>query len=248
VQKLLLLALLLVLPTGRTWAGARHFTFLYEAPTSAPGSLELENTVTWKHISDPDSANEIEIRHEFELGITEHFQASLYLADWSYQKSSRDSSVAYSDFAVEFIYNLSNPVIHPVGVSLYQEYKVGPQLVEWESKFIAQKNIWRWILAYNLTLEAVWEGQNLIEHEGELSQALGASYEISPRLSVGLEMLHEMVFPEWRDQEKIRNFFIGPNVAYRYGDWFVTVSALAQATDTPDEATVQVRTIFGVSF
>ena len=208
----------------------------------------MENSVTWKRISDPESANEIEIRHEFELGVTEHFQASLYLADWSYQKSSGQSVLAYSDFAVEFIYNLSNPVIHPVGVSLYQEYKVGPQLVEWESKFIAQKNIWRWILAYNLTLEAVWEGQDLTEREGELSQALGASYEISPRLSVGVEMLHEMVFPDWRDHENIRNFFVGPNVAYRHGDWFVTVSALAQATDTPDEATVQVRTIFGLSF
>ena len=248
MKKHFLIALVAILPTTPTWAGVRHFTFLYEATTSAPGSLELENSVTWKHISDPESGDEIEFRHEFELGITDHFQASFYLPDWSYQKSPGESSVVFSDFAVELIYNLSNPVLHPVGISLYQEYKIGPEVVEWESKFIAQKNIWRWILVYNLTLEAVWEGQNLVEREGELSQALGASYEISPRLSVGIEMLHEMVFPNWRDQENIRNFFVGPNVSYRHGDWFVTVSALAQATDTPDEAAVQVRTIFGVAF
>jgi hypothetical protein len=248
VKRFLLIAAIVLLPTTWILAGARHFTFLYEAPTSAPGSLELENSVTWKHISDPESANEIEIRHEFEIGITDHFQASLYLPDWSYQKSAGQSELAFSDFALEFIYNLSNPIIHPVGISLYQEYKVGPQLIEWESKFIAQKNIWRWILAYNLTLEAVWEGQTLEERQGELSQAFGASYEISPRLSVGLEMLHEMVFPNWRDRGKIRNFFVGPNVAYRHHDWFVTVSALAQATDTPDEAVLQVRTIFGFAF
>ena len=248
MKRFLFVAALIILPAGSALAGARHFTFLYEAPTSAPRSLELENSVTWKTTSNPERSDEIEVRHEFEYGVTDHFQASLYLADWSYQTPSQNTGFAYSDLALEFIYNLTNPVIHPIGVSLYQEYKVGPKVIEWESKFIAQKNIWRWIFAYNLTLEAVWEGNTLEETEGELSQALGASYEISPRISVGLEMLHEMAFPRWRDREKIRNFFIGPNVAYRHRDWFVTVTALAQATDTPDEADLQVRTIFGFAF
>ncbi|PYJ01736.1 MAG: hypothetical protein DMF00_03865, partial [Verrucomicrobia bacterium] len=86
------------------------------------------------------------------------------------------------------------------------------------------------------------------DREGELQQALGASYEISQRLSVGIEMLDEFVFPEWRDNERIRNFFIGPNVCFRHKDWFVTVTGLAQATNTPDEADFQLRTIFGISF
>jgi hypothetical protein len=63
---------------------------------------------------------------------------------------------------------------------------------------------------------------------------------------VGIELLHEFVFPEWRDQEKIRNVFVGPNVAVRSGNWFVTVTALAQATDTQGEADFQLRTIFGI--
>jgi hypothetical protein len=79
-----------------------------------------------------------------------------------------------------------------------------------------------------------------------LQQALGASYEISLRISVGIELLHEFVFPDWRDAGRIRNVFIGPNTSYRHGNWFVTVTALAQATDTHDEADFQVRTIFGI--
>ncbi|HST31409.1 MAG TPA: hypothetical protein VLK27_11290, partial [Chthoniobacterales bacterium] len=142
----------------------------------------------------------------------------------------------------------TNPVLDPIGLSIYQEYKGGDRLFEWESKVIAQKNLGRWILAYNATLEAVWEGEGLDEHEGELSQALGASYEIYPQLSVGLEFLHEFVLPDWRDDEKIRNVFVGPNVSYRRNQWFVTVTALAQATDTEDEARFQLRTIFGVGF
>ena len=229
-------------------AGVRHFTFVYEAPTSAPGSLELENWITWKRTTDPEDANALVFRHELEYGVTDRFQASVYFADWFYDDSRDGSGTVFEDVALELIYNLTNPVLDPVGLSLYQEYKGGYRLFEWESKIILQKNIGRWILAYNATVEAVWEGEQLAETEGEIIQSFGASYEIDSRLSVGLEMVHEIVLPEWRDHENIRNFFIGPNVSYRRGHWFVTTSFLAQATDTTDEPDFQWRTIFGIGF
>ncbi len=225
-------------------AGVRHFTFLYEAPTSAPGSVELENTVTWAHGSS-GNGNEVFIREELEIGITDRFQLGLYPLDWSHHS---DNGFEYDGGAVELIYNLSNPVVDPVGISLYEEISAGRQHFELESKLIAQKNLGRWIFDYNATLEAEWEDQYLEEQEGEFQQALGASYEISPRLSVGVELLHEFVFPDWRDDEKVRNVFIGPNVSYRRNQWFVTVTALAQATDTADEPNFQLRTIFGIGF
>ena len=201
---------LLILPAICAFAGVRHFTFLYEAPTSAPGSVEMENWITWKRGNDP-RFDQVDFRHEFEFGITDQFQLSVYVADWNYENNSERDGFTFSDVAVEAIYNLTNPVIDPVGLSIYQEVRAGDRLVEWELKIIAQKNYGRWIFAYNATLEAVWEGDDLEEREGELSQALGASYEISPRLSVGLEFLHEFVFPDWRDNENIRNVFVGPN-------------------------------------
>lgn len=237
---------ILVLSILPAFGGVRHFTFLYEARTSAPGSIELENSLTWKRTTDPERADQLDFRHELEIGVTNRFQVSVYLADWFYKNDKEHSGFAYSDSATELIYNLTNPVLDPVGLSIYGEIKAGDRLVELESKLIAQKNFGPLILAYNATLEAVWEGSDLVEREGELSQALGTSYEISPRLSVGVELLHEFVFPEWRDAETIRNLFVGPNVSYRRDNWFVTVTALAQATDTADEADFQVRTIFGI--
>jgi len=241
------LALLSILTTTG-FAGVRHFTYLYEAPTSPPGSIESENWITWARVSDPERSDQLAFRHEIEIGITEHFQASVYLVDWDHHSDPAGSGFKNSDSGVEQIYNLTNPVIAPVGVSIYQEYKGGDRLFEWESKLIAQKNYGRWIFAYNATLEAVWEGKGLEERAGELSQALGASYEISPRLSVGLEFLHEFVFPDWRDNENIRNVFVGPNISYRRNQWFVTTTALTQATDTSGEADFQLRTIFGFGF
>jgi hypothetical protein len=242
-MRLLSLSILsLSILTTSAFAGVRHFTFLYEAPTSPPGSVELENTTTWAHGS---NSNDVFIREEFEIGITDRFQLGLYPLDWSHHT---DSGLEYNGGALEAIYNLSNPVVDPVGLSVYQEYRVGRRFFEWESKMIAQKNYGRWILAYNATLEAVWQGEGLSEHDGELQQTLGASYEISQRCSVGLEFLHEFIFPEWSDNQKTRNVFIGPNVSYRRNQWFVTTTALAQATDTSGEPDFQVRTIFGIGF
>ena len=237
--------LLAAWPATATLAGVRHFTFLYEAPTSAPGSVELENTVTWAH---GPNWNDVFIREEIEIGITDRFQLGIYPLDWNHHEDSDKSGLGYDGGAVELIYNLSNPVVDPVGISLYEEISAGRQHFESESKLIAQKNCGRWIFDYNTTLEAEWEDRHLEEQEGEFQQALGASYEIDPQLSVGLEFLHEFVFPNWRDSEKIRNVFAGPNVSYRHHEWFVTVTALAQATDTPEEAEFQFRTIFGIGF
>jgi len=238
--------LLSILPTISALGGVRRFTFLYEANTSAQGSLELENWVTWQRATGPGRFDQVDFRHELEYGVTDKFQASIYVADWFYENDREHSGFAYSDTAIELIYNLTNPVVDPVGLSIYGELRTGDRLLELESKLIAQKNFGPLILAYNATLESVWEGNHLAERQGEFSQALGASYEISPRISVGLELLHEFVLPEWHDEEKITNLFVGPNVSYRRGNWFVTITALAQATDTEGEPDFQLRTIFGI--
>jgi hypothetical protein len=238
--------LLSMLPTLSGLGGVRHFTYLYEAPTAAPGSVELENTITWAHGAD---WNDVAFREELEVGVTDRFQVGIYPLDWGHHAEDSDKSqFAYDGGALELIYNLSNPVIDPVGISVYEEIRAARQHFELESKLIAQKDLGRWILDYNATLEAEWESKGLQQQSGELQQAAGASYEISQRLSIGIELLHEFVFPDWRDEEKIRNVFVGPNVSYRHGEWFVTVTALAQATDTADEPDFQVRTIFGVGF
>ena len=229
-----------ILPAMCANAGVRHFTYLYEAPTSPPGSVELENAATFAHGS---NFNDVFVREELEIGITDRLQLGLYPLDWSHESSD---GFHYKGGAVELIYNLSNPVIDPVGISLYEEIAGGRQHFESETKLIAQKNFGRWIVDYNATLEAEWEERHLEQKSGELQQALGASYEVSPRLSIGLEFLHELVFPDWSN--RVTNVFVGPNVSYRRSQWFVTVTALAQATDTRSEPDFQLRTIFGVGF
>ena len=225
------------------FAGARHFTFVYEAPTSAPGSIESENWATTRFSNGLTGAI---FRNELEFGITEHFQASIYLANWDYTRTREDRGVHYDSSSLELIYNLTNPAADPIGISLYQEISAGRRFFESETKLIAQKNFGPLIVAYNLTLEAEWEEERLRERNGEIQQALGASYELSPRVSVGAEMLHEVLLPAWHSSEAENNFFLGPNVSYRGDRWFATVTALAQTIRTEGEPDYQVRLIFGV--
>jgi hypothetical protein len=240
VQRNVILCLLL--SPSICLAGARHFTFVYEATTSALGTVEIEN---WATARFNDGLTDAEFRHEIEIGVTEHFQASVYLANWDYTRSSDNRGVHYQSSSLELIHNLTNPVTDPIGISLYQEISAGRRLFESETKLIAQKNFGPLILAYNLVLEAEWEEEGLREHNGEIQQVLGASYEISPRVSVGAEILHEILLPAWKSSDAENNFFLGPNVSYRGDRWFATVTALAQTTRTEGEPDYQVRLIFG---
>ncbi|HEY1893399.1 MAG TPA: hypothetical protein VGG52_02530 [Chthoniobacterales bacterium] len=226
------------------FAGARHFTFIYEAPTSPPGSFEIENYATTRF---NDGFTGADFRHELEIGITERFQASIYFANWNYTRRGADGGFHYDTASIEVIHNLTNPVTDPIGISLYREISGGRRAFESETKLIAQKNFGPLILVYNLTLEAEWKDESLREHNGEIQQAFGASYELRPRVSAGAEMLHEVLLPAWHSSEAENNFFIGPNVSYRGNRWFATITALAQTTRTDGEPDYQVRLIFGVS-
>src|SRR6267378_2164839 len=238
------IAVAMLLCQTSAFAGARHFTFIYEAPTSPPGSFEIENYATTRF---SDGFTDANFRHEIEIGITQHFQVGIYLANWDYTRTHENRGAHYDSSSLELIYNLTNPVADPIGISLYQEISGGRRVFESETKLILQKNFGPLILAYNFTLEAAWESEGLGERNGELQNIFGASYELTPRVSVGAEMLHEIILPDWRSSGTENNFFIGPNVSYRGDRWFATITALAQTTRTEGEPDYQVRLIFGFS-
>jgi hypothetical protein len=195
-----------ILPPVYCFAGARHFTFIYEAPTSAPGSFESQNWVTWLRTTNPQRADQVAFRQEIEIGVTDRLQASIYLADWFYENDPAHSGFTYSDSAIELIYNLTNPVIDPIGLSVYQEYKGGDRLFEWESKLIAQRNLGPLILAYNATLEAVWEGKRLTEREGEFQQQSAQVTNFRRESQSALSSCTNLFFPIGATTKKLEMF------------------------------------------
>jgi hypothetical protein len=231
-------------------AGARRFTYVYEATTAAPGSYESENWITWGSSPREERRfNAVDFRNEIEFGVTEHFQIALYLADWGYRADPRanEHGFRYQSSALELIYNLTNPTTDLLGLALYGEVRAGPEELELESKVILQKNFGRFVAAYNATLEAKWEGEHLEERGGEIAESIGLSYEVSPAWLIGGEILHEIDLPDWSGAED-SVVYGGPNLSYRRGTWWATVTPLVQLTNIASEVDVQTRLIFGFSF
>jgi hypothetical protein len=241
----------IVCPSSPVYATERHFTFTYEVTTADKGELELENWVTWQFHRGRDGApnsHEFDFRHEFEYGITDRLQASLYFADWHINDHlGGDDRAHYDTAALEVIYRLSNPVTDLLGSAVYGEIRDGPELVELEGKILLQKNVGKWITAYNAVLEGRWIGEHLEKREGEFAQTAAVSYEINPRFTVGAEALHEIALPNW-DKTAKSVLWAGPNASVRFGHWYVTLTALARLSDNRDEPHVQTRLITGFEF
>lgn len=241
----------IVCSSSLVYATERHFTFTYEVTTADKGELELENWATWQFHRGRDGAprtHEFDFRHELEYGITDRFQASLYLADWNISDHpGRDDRVHYDDAALEVIYRLTNPVTDLFGSAVYGEVRGGRDLAEIEGKILLQKNCGNWIAAYNATVEGRWTGEHLSEREGEFAQTAAVSYEINPRCTVGAEALHEIDIPNW-DKAGKSVVWAGPNVSVRSGHWYATFTALARLSDNRDEPDLQTRLITGFEF
>jgi hypothetical protein len=237
-------------------AGERRFTYVYEATTAPKGEIEIENWVTWKTTPEGGArGNEIDFRHEIEFGVTDHLQLGIYMVDWKVLDSvaggEEGAQAIYQDTAIEVIYNLTNPVTDIIGSAIYGEVKLGDQKFELEGKLILQKNFGPLVIAYNATLEAEWEGERFgyfSERKGVFEQTLGASWQFTPNFLLGGEFLHEIEFDEWGESENNGIVYIGPNASFRYDRFYVTTTALIQATAVSGEPDFQLRAIFGFHF
>lgn len=228
-------------------AGSRHFAYTYETTTMAKGAMELESWVTWKtdKQADPDFER-FDIRHEFEYGMTDRLQLAFYFADWRHEENAKSSETSFRDIAVEVIYNLTDPNTTPFGSALYGEIKAGDDFIELEGKFLLQKNIGSWILAYNVGGEIAWEG-DYESDEAELIQSAGVSYQFNPSFSAGFEVLHEIAVPDV-DTIADSGVYAGPNIAWRKGRVAAALTGLWQLTSLADEPDFQLRTIVSFDF
>lgn len=240
---------------GTAHAGERRFTYVYEATTAPKNELEVENWVTWEtQKEDGLRGNTFAFRHELEYGVTDHFQLSVYAADWkvvdNVASGEKGAQAIYEDSGLEAVYNLTNPVTDWIGSAVYGEVRLGDQSLGLESKLILQKDFGPLVLAYNASLEAEWEGDRLGDfHEttGSIEQTLGASYQMTPNFLIGGEFLHEIELSQWQSPAD-QIVYVGPNASFRYDRFFVTATAMIQATAIVDEPDFQLRAIFGFHF
>ena len=226
-----------------------------EATIPPVGTVEYEHWVTWKTAKEVNrDYDKFEFRNELEYAMTEKLNVGFYFSDWSYTRDrtgpsedERISEGSWDALGLELIYNLTDPVADPLGLALYGEIKGGNDLLELEGKIIAQKNFGSWMAVYNLTLEAEWEGERLVEDKGEIVQTAGLSYQFHPSFTAGFELVHELHMDDWQGIHGKPELYLGPNFSYRAETWWVTVTPLFQVTDKETAEDFQMRILFGVN-
>lgn len=234
-------------------ADPRPFTFVYDTYPEGKGNVEIEQWLTVENGKPSDHGyNAFRSRTEFEFGVAENFDLSVYVANWRYEDSKEFTGTRYENSGIEAILYLTNPATDFVGIGLYGEVEVGEESAEFEGKLLIHKDFGPWTVAYNLILETAVDGifntREENEVEGELSHALGVSYAVTPKLRLGGELLVESVYADWSVYEGTQ-VFLGPNVSYTFNEHaWLTFTPMFQLTNREDEPKFLGRFIFGYTF
>ncbi len=249
----LLAALFIVLSTTSALADPRPFTFTYDAYPIGKGAVEYEQWITFNADKSTEHGfRQFEIQHELEYGIADDFDIGLYFLRWKYEDSRDQSGTQYDGGALELIYTILNPAKDHWGLALYGEIAVAENEMEFEQKVIVQKDVGKWIFAYNLILETeisgVFDSNKENEVEGVIGHAFGITKAVARTWFVGGELLVESKFPDWSHYESTTGY-LGPTFSYQGGNhWWATITPAYQITGEDEEPDWKIRLIAGWEF
>lgn len=197
------------------------FAFTYTTDLLPKGAKEIEQWATWRMTKFAGTFDELQGRTEFEYGLSDRMQVSLYLNyDWAhayhngpfaqttppeqfahYSPDPDDHfhKTAFEAVAAEVVYRVLSPYTHPVGLAVYLEPVRGPSFKEIETKIILHKNFIddRLVMAFNFTYAPEWrsvpddDGNFSWQEETDVNYNFGASFRFAPNWSAGIEVLNE---------------------------------------------------------
>lgn len=170
-------------------ANERHFGYSYESAVLPEGSREIEVWNTYR-TGRARFFTQMDHRVEFEVGLTSRLQTAFYVNFSGVAEDGvngvQTSRFDYKGISSEWKLRLSDPVADVLGIALYGEFALAPDVYDIEAKIIVDKRIGNLLLASNLIFEPEWERKES-EAEIELAATLGASYFLLPNLAVGAE-------------------------------------------------------------
>ncbi len=227
-------------------ADLRSFTHTYEYATmpATKTAIELWHTQT-RATSDKMSPNVYEGILEIEHGITDHWDIAFYTVLGQVSGDAMlDSSLRLSEAKLETRYRFAERGEWPVDTLVYLELakEFGESLYEVEGKIIGARDFGDITLAVNAIGEVAF-GKDAPETELEVGWAAGATYQLHPKVRLGLET--------WGTLEEDEVYAsIGPAVSLApASNFWATISLGVGLTDEAEGAEhgyFSVRAIFGI--
>ena len=236
-------------------ADENFFGYSYGSETIPKGRNEAYVWLTTRTGKGVGTYRALDNFNEYERGLTDHLQASLYLNTSGHDiegnpEWAENHSFGFEGVRTSFKYALTSPYKRAVGVALYVEpeysrrFKIsGERFTEWavETKLILQKNFRddTWVSVVNLTYEHEWEkekGDDEYEQEIALEATAGISYRFRPGWFLGAEARTHSEYPDADlSHEEHRAWFLGPVVHYGAKKWWFTFTLLPQVHGRPVE-------------
>jgi hypothetical protein len=212
-------------------ANERHFAYTYESAVLPRGARELEVWTTARG-GRPKYFSEVDHRFEFEVGIAKNLQTAFYVNASGITEDKalegRSSRFEYRGISSEWKYKLLDSVADPIGFTLYGELELAPNVVEIETKLIADKRAGNWLLATNLiaTYEWLFESTQTTRRELETELDMAAAYFVAPHVGIGAESRTNAEISDGELEYVATG--AGPAIAWADDSYWVALTALRQ--------------------
>lgn len=255
-----MIAILTVLASllGSAHASEGTFGYVYTLDNTPKGNWEYEQKQTYRTGKARGHYHAVDLRNEFEYGITDNFQVAFYLnslyIDQAGVPDVDDTTIfqpTQKEFnirggSVEFIYRLLSPYKDGIGLGLYSEWEVSTMQRDHandsieravEFRVILQKNFLddQLVTAFNVMAEPEWIRNNgLTTTELYIEFNAAASYRFTSNWFLGLEARNHMEYVQMNlGNQEHSAWFAGPTLHYGAQAWWATLTVLPQLTGWP---------------
>jgi len=195
---------------GQAFGDQRWYTWTYGASVLERGEIELEHTSTFTSLRNVSTNDNLEVEHQLELerGVTDRLDLGLYQIIHQHT----DRNYFYEGYKLRLRYLLPVEVPYFSKPVLYLEFANVSHLKErvLEGKFILERNVGAFNLAWNLGLERALQGESSEKLEFQFNQ--GLSWRVNKRFRIGGEILASN-----------ENLYVGPVVSMTGGEFSVLI-------------------------
>ena len=167
-------------------ADRKFYLFTYPYATLPKGAVELETWITREDDDAVPKQIDGQLQIEGEFGLTDRLDISLY----TILAREGDSSLDWDASKIEAKYRLGEPGKWPVDVELYAEYEQPFKVHGWgepEFKLILARDFGAVNVAGNFIFLRPVDDETGRHLPWRKEWAAGASYELSPRVNLGVE-------------------------------------------------------------
>lgn len=229
---------------GAAHATPRALPFTYGTETNPEGSSEIETYVDVTPVRARSTANGApvwylgsQIQAEYEVGITDRLELGLYVTWVPTPGDSVTSTATMTEgngLKQRLRYVFAAPGEWPIDVGVYGEIVENDREIELEGKILLQRRVGRLRIATNLVseYELYYSGG---ARDVVFQPTLGATYEVSPSLHLGVEGWMRVELPHPAPATRPYGLgphgYVGPTVLWNLGRLWWAFGVYGRVTD-----------------